>query len=278
MQGTCEAVRLLGKKIGFVPTMGYLHEGHAALIRRARKECDTVVVSIYVNPTQFSPTEDFSKYPRSLEQDIRVAEEAGCDYLFTPESAEIYPDNFSTYVQVDDFSSVLEGAFRPTHFKGVTTIVAMLFLIVHPHKAYFGQKDAQQCVVIKQMTRDLHFDIDVVVVPTVREADGLAKSSRNVYLSERERTDAVVLSQSLKKAEDLIAGGERSAQKIVSAMTHMITAKPNVSIDYISIVDARTLELMETLKPGMQVLVPLAVRFGSTRLIDNTIVTVPAVN
>jgi pantoate--beta-alanine ligase len=277
MQNTCDAVRLLGKKIGFVPTMGYLHDGHAALIRRARLECDTVVVSIYVNPTQFAPTEDFSKYPRSLEHDTRVAQDAGCDYLFTPESADMYSENFSTYVQVDDFSSVLEGAFRPTHFKGVTTVVAMLFLIVHPHKAYFGQKDAQQCVVVKQMVSDLHFDIDVVVVPTVREADGLAKSSRNVYLNERERADAVVLSQSLRKAEDLIAAGERSAQKIVAAMTHMITAKPNVAIDYISIVDARTLELMDALKPGTQVLIPMAVRFGSTRLIDNTIVTVPAV-
>lgn len=276
MQDTCEAVRLTGKRIGFVPTMGYLHEGHAALIRRAKEECDCVVVSVYVNPTQFAPNEDFSAYPRSLDHDIRVAEEAGCDYLFTPETSEIYPDQFSTYVQVDNLSSVLEGTFRPTHFKGVTTIVSMLFLIVHPHKAFFGQKDAQQSIVIKQMVRDLHFNVEIVVVPTVRESDGLAKSSRNVYLSERERADAVILFQALRKAEELIIGGERTSQKIVGTMTQMITAKPNVAIDYISIVDACTLELVETLRPGLQVLIPLAVRFGTTRLIDNTIVAVPS--
>ncbi len=275
MQDVCEAVRLLGKRIGFVPTMGYLHEGHAALIRRAREECDCVVVSVFVNPTQFAPTEDFSQYPRSLEHDVRVAEDAGCEYLFTPESSGMYPERFSRYVQVEDLSSVLEGAFRPTHFKGVTTVVAMLLSIVHPQKAYFGQKDAQQCIVIQQMVRDLHFPSEIVVVPTVREADGLAKSSRNVYLSERERADAVVLYQTLRKAEEMIIGGERTAQKIVGAMTQMIISKPNVAIDYISVADARTLDLVETLRPGMRVLIPLAVRFGATRLIDNTLVTVP---
>jgi pantoate--beta-alanine ligase len=275
VQELCEASRLLGKRVGFVPTMGYLHEGHETLIRRARQECDIVVVSVYVNPTQFGPSEDFSKYPRDLERDARAAEASGCDILFTPESAEMYPPEFATYVQVDNLSHVLEGAFRPTHFKGVTTIVAKLFLIVGPHKAYFGQKDAQQCVVIRRMVKDLNFRIDIVVVPTVREADGLARSSRNVYLSERERADAPVLAQSLKKAESAISAGERTAQKIVSSMTQMITSKPNVEIDYISIVDAETLELVETLKPGMRVLIPLAVRFGKTRLIDNAIIPVP---
>ncbi len=275
MQDTCEAVRLLGKRIGFVPTMGYLHEGHAALIRRARQECDCVVVSVFVNPAQFAPTEDFSRYPRSLDHDMHVADEAGCDYFFTPESPEMYPEHFSTYVQVENLSSVLEGTFRPTHFKGVTTVVAMLLLIVHPQKAYFGQKDAQQSIVIQQMVRDLHFATQIVVVPTVRETDGLAKSSRNIYLSQRERADAVVLFQALCKAEEMIASGERTSQKIVGAMTQMVTSKPNVAIDYISVVDALTLDLLETLKPGMQVLIPLAVRFGATRLIDNTRVTVP---
>ncbi len=275
MQDTCEAARLLGKNIGFVPTMGYLHEGHAELIRRARAECDCVVVSVYVNPTQFAPTEDFTTYPRSLDHDARMAEEAGCDYLFTPESTDMYPEHSSTFVQVEELSSVLEGTFRPTHFKGVTTIVLMLFNIVQPRTAYFGQKDAQQCIVIKRMVRDLHCKIDIVIVPTVREADGLAKSSRNVYLSPREREDAVVLFQALRKAEDMIVQGERTARTIVGAMTQMINAKPNVRIDYISIVDAQTLELLETLPTGAQVLIPLAVRFGATRLIDNALVAVP---
>ncbi|HLP17146.1 MAG TPA: pantoate--beta-alanine ligase, partial [Bacteroidota bacterium] len=197
VQDLCEASRLLGKRVGFVPTMGYLHEGHEALIRRAKKECDVAVVSVFVNPTQFGPSEDFSKYPRDLTRDSRAAEEAGCDVLFVPEAADMYPQGYSTSVQVENLSYVLEGAFRPTHFKGVTTIVAKLFLIVGPHKAYFGQKDAQQCVVIRRMVEDLNFKIDLVIVPTVREADGLAKSSRNVYLTERERTDAPVLYQSL---------------------------------------------------------------------------------
>jgi pantoate--beta-alanine ligase len=276
MQAASEVARSMGQRIGFVPTMGYLHEGHAALIRRARLECDVVVVSVYVNPTQFAPTEDFSKYPRSLDHDIRIAEEAGCAILFTPESSEIYPEQFSTYVQVDNLSSVLEGTFRPTHFKGVTTIVAILFLIVHPHQAYFGQKDAQQSVVIKQMVRDLHFNLEIVVVPTVRENDGLAKSSRNVYLTERERADAVVLYKALQKADEMIKNGERASHRIVGSMTQMITAKPNVVIDYISIVDGGTLELIETLKPGTSVLIPLAARFGATRLIDNIVVSVPS--
>ncbi|MGE5316243.1 MAG: pantoate--beta-alanine ligase [Acidobacteriota bacterium] len=275
VQDRCEALRIQGKRIGFVPTMGYLHEGHQTLIRRARQECDVVVVSVYVNPTQFGPGEDFTKYPRDIEHDRQAAEEAGCDILFLPDSTEMYPSGYSTYVQVDNLSAVLEGTFRPTHFKGVTTIVSKLFQIVNPHKAYFGQKDAQQSVIIRRMVKDLNFRIEIVIVPTVRESDGLAKSSRNVYLSARERSDAPVLSQSLKRAEEMIASGERTAQKIVSSMTQMITSKPNVEVDYISVVDAETLELVETLKRGQQVLIPLAVRFGRTRLIDNTLVMVP---
>ncbi len=262
------------KKIGFVPTMGYLHEGHLSLIRKARDNSDVVVVSIFVNPAQFAPNEDYTRYPRDLGRDSTLAASAGCDVLFVPSVEEIYPASFSSFIVVEGLSSVLEGKFRPTHFKGVTTIVNKLFNIVQPDAAYFGQKDAQQCIVIKKMVNDLSMPLRIEVVPTVREADGLAMSSRNVYLTAEERKRAAVLYQSLKLAEEKIRGGERNAPLIIEEMTALIRSKNPTQIDYIAVVDSVQLQPQQLLKEGETVLIPLAVRFGATRLIDNIIVTV----
>ncbi|MEW5799934.1 MAG: pantoate--beta-alanine ligase [Bacteroidota bacterium] len=262
------------KKIGFVPTMGYLHEGHLSLIRKAKSECDIVVASIFVNPTQFAPHEDFNRYPRDIERDSLLASTAGCDILFVPTAEEMYPDGFSSYVTVEQLSSVLEGKFRPTHFKGVTTVVAKLFNIIQPGVAYFGQKDAQQFIIIKKMVNELNMPVQIVVVPTMRESDGLAMSSRNVYLNPEERKNAVVLNQSLKLAETMIRSGERNSAAVISSMRELIQSKNPTQIDYIEIVNAKTLESKSVLSGGDEILIPLAVRFGSTRLIDNIILTV----
>lgn len=263
-----------GKSIGFVPTMGYLHEGHLSLIRKAKSECDVVVVSIFVNPTQFGPNEDFSRYPRDIERDSVLASEAGCDVLFIPPAEELYPSGYSSYVTVEHLSSVLEGKFRPTHFKGVTTIVLKLFNIVQPDVAYFGQKDAQQSIIIKRMVADFNLPLRIEVVPTVREADGLAMSSRNVYLNVEERKNAAVLYQSLELARNAIQSGERDCTVILSSMEKLIQSKHPTQIDYVAIVDAQTLEPKTQLAKNDTVLIPLAVRFGTTRLIDNIMVTV----
>lgn len=262
------------KKIGFVPTMGYLHEGHLSLIRKAKSECDIVVASIFVNPTQFAPHEDFNRYPRDIERDSLLASTAGCDILFVPTAEEMYPDGFSSYVTVEQLSSVLEGKFRPTHFKGVTTVVAKLFNIIQPGVAYFGQKDAQQFIIIKKMVNELNMPVQIEVVPTMRESDGLAMSSRNVYLNPQERKNAVVLNQSLKLAETMIRSGERNSAAVISSMRELIQSKNPTQIDYIEIVAAKTLESKSVLSGGDEILIPLAVRFGSTRLIDNIILTV----
>lgn len=262
------------KNIGFVPTMGYLHEGHLSLIRKAKTECDVVVVSIFVNPTQFAPNEDFNRYPRDIERDSLFASGSGCDFLFVPTEEEMYPSGFSSSVTVDRLSAVLEGKFRPTHFKGVTTVVAKLFNIVQPDIAYFGQKDAQQFIVIKKMVHDLSMPVHIRVVPTVREADGLAMSSRNVYLKPEERKNAVVLHQSLQRAETMIRAGERNPAAIVSSMRDLIQSKHPTQIDYIEVVDAATLVSKNVLHAGDEILIPLAVRFGSTRLIDNLLLIV----
>lgn len=259
--------------IGFVPTMGSLHDGHLSLIRTAKKSCDIVVVSVFVNPAQFGPSEDFARYPRDLKQDSLLAEEAGCSILFVPETAEMYADRASTYVLVEGISSVLEGRFRPTHFQGVTTVVCKLFNIVNADKAFFGQKDAQQCVVVKKMVKELNIPVDIEIVPTVRESDGLAKSSRNIYLSPEERLSAPVLFQSLRFAGNLITRGETDAEKITSQMKQMIMLKNPAAIDYSEIVDADSLEPVKTIRPGQTILIVLAVRFGTTRLIDNIILT-----
>lgn len=254
--------------------MGFLHDGHLSLIRKAKSENDFVVVSIYVNPTQFAPHEDLEKYPRDLSGDSDRASAAGCDLLFTPSTQEMYPDGFSTYVTVEGLSSVLEGEFRPTHFKGVTTVVMKLFNIVMPDRAYFGQKDAQQCVMVKKMVKDLDHPVTISVVPTMREADGLAMSSRNVYLNAEQRKNAVVLSKALQRARTRIEEGIRDPQRIIAEMKELIAAGSPTAIDYVEIVDAEFLTKKNELHPGETVLIPMAVRFGSTRLIDNIIVTV----
>ncbi|MDI6892815.1 MAG: pantoate--beta-alanine ligase [Actinomycetota bacterium] len=262
--------RQAGRTIGLVPTMGYFHEGHLELMRRAREECDVVVVSLYVNPTQFAPSEDFESYPRDFERDKKFAENVGADYLFCPSNAEIYLPNHLTYVEVEKITKRLCGASRPHHFQGVTTIVAKLFNIVMPDKAYFGQKDAQQVVVIKKMVDDLNFDLEIVVVPTVREEDDLAMSSRNTYLSDAERVEALVLSESLQHAKRLIDSGERIAQKIKDEMQELIESKPQVNLEYISICDNRTLEELSRVQG--ETLIALAAKVGKARLIDNIVI------
>jgi len=273
MQRVAERLRLKGKRIGVVPTMGFLHEGHLSLIKLAREKSDAVIVTIFVNPTQFSPAEDFSCYPRDLERDRRLAEAAGCDVLFTPTAREMYPEDYLTYVQVERLSSILEGKFRPTHFRGVSTVVAKLFNITKPHLAVFGQKDAQQAIIIKQIVRDLNFDIDILVAPIVREADGLAMSSRNVYLSLGERSDALVLREALDLAENMIHRGEYDTGEITRKMRRLVTSGRHVHVDYVSIVDADTLDMLPKLQKGRRTLIALAARFGKTRLIDNTVLT-----
>ncbi len=266
--------RVEGKSIGLVPTMGFLHEGHLSLIRKAKSENDIVVVSIFVNPTQFAPHEDLEKYPRDIAGDSERAAGAGCDILFIPSADEIYPAGFSTYVSVDGLSSMLEGEFRPTHFKGVTTVVLKLFNIVRADKAYFGQKDAQQSIVIKKMVNDLNVPVQITIVPTTREPDGLAMSSRNVYLDAVQRKNAVVLSRSLSLASTMIAEGERDPKRIIEAMRSLIASGNPTSVDYIAVVDSKDLAPKELLVDGETVLIPLAVRFGATRLIDNTLITI----
>ncbi|NOZ61594.1 MAG: pantoate--beta-alanine ligase [Calditrichaeota bacterium] len=272
MQQLSDELRCQGKKIGFVPTMGYLHEGHLSLLREAKKRCDVLVMSIFVNPTQFGPNEDFAQYPRNFERDSRLAEKEGCDVIFSPDTEEMYPENYLTSVEVEEITNILCGASRPGHFRGVTTVVAKLFNAVKPHVAVFGQKDAQQAVVIKRMTRDLNFDIDIIIAPIVREHDGLAMSSRNTYLSPEEREQALVLNRSLKMAEELILSGERDAETVKQKMKDMINEQPDAKIDYVEILHPETLEFQSKIKSD--VLIALAVKIGKTRLIDNLVVKV----
>jgi pantoate--beta-alanine ligase len=261
----------LAEPVGFVPTMGYLHEGHLVLVRQARAENSSVVVSIFVNPTQFGPQEDFKKYPRDPQRDLAMLEKERVDLVFMPSVDEMYPPQFSSWVDVGRITERLEGASRPGHFRGVATVVAKLFNLVQPDKAYFGQKDAQQLVVIKKMVADLDMNLQVIAVPTVRESDGLAMSSRNIYLNAGERKQAVVLYQALTLAQKLWAQGEKDAQTIRQKMTDLIQKQPLAHIDYISIADAETLDELDVVKPPA--LVSLAVRIGKTRLIDNVVVS-----
>ena len=270
MQHAADSFRANGQRIGFVPTMGALHQGHLDLIRKAAEVCDRVVVSIFVNPSQFGKNEDLNRYPRDLDRDMHLAASAGCDVLFTPSAEEMYPDGASTWVTVDGLGTVLEGSVRPTHFRGVTTVVMALFNIVKPHIAVFGQKDAQQAVIIRRMVRDLHVHTDVLVAPTRREADGLAMSSRNTYLSELERSDALAISRSLRIAEEMVRSGERRAQILRDAVEAELTSSVALSIDYVALVDADTLVPVEQLS-DRPTLLAIAVRVGTTRLIDNTI-------
>jgi pantoate--beta-alanine ligase len=259
---------ILNEPVGLVPTMGFLHEGHLSLVRRAREECASVAVSIFVNPTQFSPEEDLDSYPRDLERDLGLLERLGVNLVWTPTPGIMYPSGYQTWVQVDALTKPLEGAQRPGHFRGVTTVVTKLFNGVQPDRAYFGQKDAQQVAVIRQMVRDMDFDLQVVVCPIQREPDGLAMSSRNTYLSPRQRADAVILHHSLCEAERQIQkDGQRSARAVAQSIRERIGTVPDAVIDYVEVVRADDLTALESLQG--EILIALAVRFGKTRLIDN---------
>ena len=258
---------LLDGTVGFVPTMGYLHEGHVSLARRARQECGGVIASIFVNPTQFGPTEDLSKYPRDLKRDLQLLEAAGVDLVWTPTNEEMYLPGFSTWVEVEGLTRPLEGAARPGHFRGVTTVVTKLFNAVQPQKAYFGQKDAQQAAVIRKMTRDLNFPIEIVVCPTVREPDGLAMSSRNSYLSPEERTAAPILFRALTTAKTAYENGERDADALRKTMSDVLASEPLANQQYVSCADYDTLEELTTVTDKS--LLSMAVFIGKTRLIDN---------
>jgi len=274
MQSEAESLRLAGKRIGFVPTMGYLHEGHLSLVRIARQHADVVVVSIFVNPTQFGPNEDYARYPRDLPRDLQLLEQEGVDIVFHPRVEEMYPQPYYTYVEVQKLTEPLCGASRPGHFRGVTTVVAKLFNLVKPHLAVFGQKDAQQARVIQQMVRDLNFDVEIVVAPIIREPDGLAMSSRNTYLNPQERQDALVLYRSLCRAKQLIELGERNPQALRQEMEQILTSVPSSRIDYVAIVNPDTLEEVSRLEG--KVMIALAVWIGNARLIDNMVLDVPA--
>ncbi len=272
MHQVADGLRQQGVRIGLVPTMGYLHEGHLSLVLRALKEADRVVVSIFVNPMQFGPKEDLGAYPRDLDRDLNLISELGAHVAYVPEVVEMYPDGYATAVEVAGLTDHLCGASRPGHFRGVATVVAKLFAAVKPHVAVFGQKDAQQVAVIRRMTRDLNLDVAVVVAPTVRESDGLAKSSRNIYLSPEARLEAPVLNRALQTGKTLIEQGERQAQVVMDTMRTMIADAPHAEIDYIEVVDADRIQPVETLSGT--VLLAVAVRFGKARLIDNIAILV----
>ena len=257
----------LAGRVGLVPTMGYLHEGHLSLVRRARDECDHVVVSIFVNPTQFGPNEDLSKYPRDLDRDLSLIEPLGTNLVWIPTAEIMYPPGYQTWVEVEEVTRPLEGAQRPGHFKGVTTVVAKLFNGVQPHKAYFGQKDAQQAAVIRQMTRDLNFPIEIVVCPIVREPDGLAMSSRNVYLDPEQRKAATVLYRSLNAAKEAYEDGVRDAETLREIMKDILASEALAQMQYVSCADYDTLDELETVTG--KTLLSMAVFIGKTRLIDN---------
>ena len=260
----------LSGTVGLVPTMGYLHEGHLSLIRQARQECDHVFVSIFVNPTQFGPKEDLSKYPRDLERDFRLIEPY-TDVVWTPSEAMMYPEGYQTWVEVEVLTKLLEGAMRPGHFRGVTTVVVKLFNGVQPHKAYFGQKDAQQVAVIRQMVQDLNFPIEIVVCPIVREPDGLAMSSRNVYLDAEQRRAATVLFHALTAAKELFEKGERNGEKLRQTMKEVLAAEPLAQMQYVSCADYDTLQELDEVKG--KALLSMAVFLGKTRLIDNFVLS-----
>lgn len=258
-----------GLSVALVPTMGYLHEGHESLIKKASEDNDKVIVSIFVNPMQFGINEDLSTYPRNIDRDSDICEKNGASLIFNPSVEEMYTDGFSTFVDLNNLTSGLCGKSRPTHFRGVCTVVSKLFNIVNPDKAYFGQKDAQQLSIIKQMVTDLNFDIEIVSCPIVREADGLAKSSRNTYLSKEERQASTIINKSLKKAKTLIKSGERDSKNVIDFIKNEINKEPLAKIDYVSIVDNNTIKNIKTIEDGS--LIAVAVFIGNTRLIDNFI-------
>jgi len=258
-----------GKSLGLVPTMGALHEGHLSLVSAAKAQCDAVAVSIFVNPTQFGPTEDLAKYPRQFDRDCQRLQQEGVDILFAPPVEEIYPQGNVTWVLVEGLSDKLDGRSRPGHFRGVTTVVAKLFHIIEPRRAFFGQKDAAQLAVIRRMVRDMHFPVEIVACPIVREADGLAMSSRNAYLNEEERACASILHRSLERVERDFRGGKRIAAKLISATRELLVSEPLVRVDYLEIVDPNSLEPIERISG--KALVAIAAYVGATRLIDNVV-------
>lgn len=270
MQSHADFLRRAGKRIGFVPTMGFLHEGHLSLMRQARQENDSVAASIFVNPTQFGPKEDLDRYPRDADGDRKKCETADVDILFMPTAAGMYPEKPSVFVTVEGISDILEGAIRPGHFRGVATVVAKLFNIIRPHKAYFGQKDFQQCAVIRRMVTELNLGVEIVVLPTVRESDGLAMSSRNSYLDPEQRQKATCLFRALTAGEELIKSGVREPDKIKQKMRAVLLREKGVEVDYVEIVDADGLAPLEKAAGRMVLLV--AVRLGSVRLIDNQLI------
>ena len=268
MTEVLKKLKLKDRTIGFVPTMGALHEGHLSLIRQARRENDIVAVSIFVNPTQFGPKEDFKRYPRPIRKDIVFCRKEKVDFIFYPKVKDLYAQGFKTFVTVEQFSNVLCGKSRPGHFRGVATVVTKLFNIVNPDIAYFGQKDAQQAIIIKRLVCDLNIPVKIKVMPIIREKDGLAMSSRNVYLNQQERKDALVLSRSLNLAKDLLKKGERNAARIINSMRRLIKQRKSAKIDYIAVVDSEDLKPIKKISNGC--LIALAVWMGKTRLIDNT--------
>ena len=272
MASLTRKLRRENKTVGFVPTMGALHEGHLRLVEEARQTCDIVIVSIFVNPAQFNDPKDLDKYPRDLTNDAAVLTEYQVDYIFAPETQEIYGENFSTFVYVENLTETFEGASRPGHFRGVATVITILFNTIRPDFAFFGQKDAQQVAVIKRLTRDLGFDTEIVVVKTVREESGLAMSSRNAHLSSDERQRASIIFQALRKAKLAAKEGERNAERLAEIVREKIETEPLAQIDYVAVVDNETLEPIEKIGEDA-VLIAVAVRFGTTRLIDNTIIS-----
>lgn len=274
MHSVSRALKKTGSKIGFVPTMGYLHKGHLSLIQKSKEQNDVTVVSVFVNPAQFGPTEDFAKYPRDNDRDNKLLEEQKVDYLFAPSADEIYPYDFQTFIEVNEISKKYEGEFRPHHFKGVTTVVSILFNCVQPDSAYFGQKDAQQAAVLKQMVKDLKYDIRITICPIVREPDGLAMSSRNIYLSPEERIKALTIYESLLYARKLIEGKETDPQKITDNMRVMIGQEPSIKLDYLGIVNEDGFREVDFIEGGNEYYILVAAKIGTTRLIDNELVRV----
>ena len=276
MQSIADEIRRDNKTIALVPTMGFFHDGHAGLIRRANELADTVVTSLFVNPTQFAPNEDFERYPRNFEKDCKIAEESNCSILFHPDVSEMYPSGYDTMLQVSHITNKFEGTFRPNHFNGVATIVAKLFNSTNPHIAVFGQKDYQQTLVIKQLIKDLNFNIRIVISPTRRENDGLAMSSRNIYLKPEEKQQANILFHTLEKAIQAIEKGERK-RKIINAIMHnSLRAVSSIMIDYASAADSDTLNEPEEFMPNQRIVLLIAVYLGKTRLIDNALITIPS--
>jgi len=267
MKTACRGLTRHGKTVGLVPTMGALHEGHLSLVRAAKMQCDAIAVSIFVNPLQFGPSEDFAKYPRTFQRDAAMLEELGVDLLFAPPVQEMYPTGAKTFVDVDDLSGKLDGGSRPGHFRGVATVVSKLFEIVRPDRAYFGQKDAAQVAVLRKMVRDLDMDVHIVVCPIVREADGLALSSRNAYLNPEQRKQGLVLSRSLQQVRAAAEAGETDAQRLIEIGTSVLRSEPGARLDYFAVVNPDTLEPIDHVVPGT--LVAVAAWIGTTRLIDN---------